>query len=193
MPSHWSNPRLHIVSPSSATGTQFLPAVGCADAQRRLEPGTDAITVTTTGDGATSEGEFWESLNIACLERLAILYLVEDNGWAISVPVEKQTAGGNIARLVSGFPNLKIFECDGTDFVASYKCMSEAVDHCRRQQSPVLVHARCIRPYSHSLSDDERLYKTKAERASEAARDPIVKFPEWLISQGYSNPTVWSC
>ena len=188
MPSHWSNPRLHIVSPSSATGTQFLPAVGCADAQRRLEPGTDAITVTTTGDGATSEGEFWESLNIACLEKLAILYLVEDNGWAISVPVEKQTAGGNIARLVSGFPNLKVFECDGSDFIASYATMSEAVAYCRRQQSPVLVHARCTRPYSHSLSDDERLYKTKAERASEAARDPIVKFPEWLLSQGLLEP-----
>ena len=188
MPSHWSNPRLHIVSPSSATGTQFLPAIGCADAQRRLEPGTDAITVTTTGDGATSEGEFWESLNVACLERLAILYLVEDNGWAISVPVEKQTAGGNIAKLVSGFPNLKIFECDGTDFLASYATMSEAVAHCRREQSPVLVHARCTRPYSHSLSDDERLYKTKAERAAEAARDPVVKFPEWLISQGLLEP-----
>ncbi|MGH9645967.1 MAG: alpha-ketoacid dehydrogenase subunit alpha/beta, partial [Bryobacteraceae bacterium] len=185
MPSHWSNPRLHIVSPSSATGTQFLPAVGCADAQRRLEPGTDAITVATTGDGATSEGEFWESLNIACLEKLAILYLVEDNGWAISVPVEKQTAGGNIARLVSGFPNLKIVECDGSDFLASYAAMSEAIEHCRREQSPVLVHARCTRPYSHSLSDDERLYKTKAERAAEAARDPVVKFPEWLIAQGH--------
>jgi len=188
MPSHWSNPRLHIVSPSSATGTQFLPAVGCADAQRRLEPGTDAITVTATGEGATSEGEFWESLNVACLENLAILYLVEDNGWAISVPVEKQTAGGNIAKLVSGFPNLKIFECDGSDFLASYAIMSEAVEYCRRTQSPVLVHAQCTRPYSHSLSDDERLYKTKAERAAEATRDPIVKFPEWLISQGLLEP-----
>jgi 2-oxoisovalerate dehydrogenase E1 component len=188
MPSHWSNPRLHIVSPSSATGTQFLPAIGCADAQRRLEPGTDAITVATTGDGATSEGEFWESLNIACLEKLAILYLVEDNGWAISVPVEKQTAGGNIARLVTGFPNLKIFECDGSDFLASYATMSEAVAYCRREQSPVLVHALCTRPYSHSLSDDERLYKTKAERAAEALRDPVVKFPEWLISQGLLEP-----
>ena len=104
------------------------------------------------------------------------------------MPVEKQTAGGNIARLVSGFPNLKIFECDGTDFLASYATMSEAVEYCRRTQSPVLVHARCTRPYSHSLSDDERLYKTKAERAAEAARDPIVKFPEWLISQGLLEP-----
>ena len=105
---------------------------------------------------------------------------MEDNGYAISVPVEKQTAGGDISKLVTGFPDLKIFNCDGTDFVASYATMSEAVDHCRREQSPVLVHATCIRPYSHSLSDDEKLYKTKAERADEARRDPIVTFPEWL-------------
>src|SRR3974390_2276549 len=103
MPSHWSSPKLHIVSPSSATGTQFLPALGCADAGRRLDPNGDAITLTSAGDGATSEGEFWESLNVPCLERLPLLYLIQDNGWAISVPVEKQTAGGNIARLVEGF------------------------------------------------------------------------------------------
>src|SRR4029079_6178027 len=185
MPSHWSNPRLHIVSPSSATGTQFLPALSCADAQRRLEPGTDAITLATTGDGATSESEFWESLNIACLEKRAILYVVEDNGWAISVPVEKQTAGGNIAKLVSGFPNLKIFECDGSDFLVCHGTTSEAREYCRRAQSPVLVRARCTRPYSHSLSDDERLYKTKAERAAQALLDPVVESPEWLIAEGH--------
>ena len=184
MPSHWGSTRLNIVSTSSPTGTQFLQAVGCADASRRLDPASDAITLVTTGDGATSEGEFWESLNIACLEKLAIIYLVEDNGYAISVPVEKQTAGGNIAQLVSGFPNLKIFTCDGTDFLASYATMTQAVEHCRRERSPVFVHATCIRPYSHSLSDDERLYKTKAERAEEAGRDHIVKFPEWLVCEG---------
>src|SRR5690242_12166291 len=130
MPSHWSSPQLHIVSPSSATGTQFLPALGCADAGRRIDPKSDSITMATTGDGATSEGEFWESLNIACLDKLPLLYLVEDNGWAISVPVERQTAGGSIARLVSGFPNLKVFEVDGTDFTASYATMTEAADFC---------------------------------------------------------------
>jgi 2-oxoisovalerate dehydrogenase E1 component len=184
MPSHWGSKRLNIVSTSSPTGTQFLQAVGCADAGRRLDPDSDAITLVTTGDGATSEGEFWESLNIACLECLPIIYLVEDNGYAISVPVEKQTAGGNIARLVSGFPDLKILFCDGTDFVASYNTMSEAVDYCRTHRTPVMVHATCIRPYSHSLSDDEKLYKTKAERAEEATRDHIVRFPEWLIGEG---------
>ncbi|HLH39339.1 MAG TPA: dehydrogenase E1 component subunit alpha/beta [Bryobacteraceae bacterium] len=184
MPSHWGSKRLNIVTASSPTGTQFLQAVGCADANRRLDPDSDAITIVTTGDGATSEGEFWESLNISCLERLPIIYLVEDNGYAISVPVEKQTAGGNISKLVSGFPDLKVFRCDGTDLVASYATMSEAVDWCRSRRTPVLVHATCIRPYSHSLSDDEKLYKTKAERDAEAARDHIVRYPEWLISEG---------
>ncbi len=185
MPSHWGSKRLNIVTASSPTGTQFLQAVGCADANRRLDPHSDAVTLVTTGDGATSEGEFWESLNISCLERLPIIYLVEDNGYAISVPVEKQTAGGDISKLVSGFPDLKVLRCDGTDLVASYATMSEAVAWCRSRRSPVLVHATCIRPYSHSLSDDEKLYKTKAEREAEAARDHIVRYPEWLISEGF--------
>ncbi len=185
MPSHWGSKRLNIVSASSPTGTQFLQAVGCADANRRLDPDSDAITMVTTGDGATSEGEFWESLNIACLEKLALLYLVEDNGYAISVPIEKQTAGGSISKLVTGFPGLKIFNCCGTDFIDSHNTMTEAVEYCRTHRTPVLVHAReCIRPYSHSLSDDEKLYRTKAERAEEAARDHIVRFPEWLVSEG---------
>jgi 2-oxoisovalerate dehydrogenase E1 component len=184
MPSHWGSKRLNIVSASSPTGTQFLQAVGCADANRRMEPESDAITLVTTGDGATSEGEFWESLNIACLEKLAIVYLVEDNGYAISVPIECQTAGGNVSKLVSGFPNLTVFRCDGTNFVESYETMVQAVEHCRAHRAPVMVHATCIRPYSHSLSDDEKLYKTKAERAEEASRDHIVKYPEWLISEG---------
>jgi len=184
MPSHWGSKRLNIVSTSSPTGTQFLQAVGCADASRRLDPESDAITLVCTGDGATSEGEFWESLNLACLEKLPLLYLVEDNGYAISVPVECQTAGGDISKLVSGFPGLKVFHCDGADFVASYETMVEAAEHCRSHRTPVLVHATCIRLYSHSLSDDEKLYKTKAERQAEAARDPIVKYPEWLVSEG---------
>jgi 2-oxoisovalerate dehydrogenase E1 component len=184
MPSHWGSKPLNIVSGSSPTGTQFLQAIGCADADRRLDPDSDAVTLVTTGDGATSEGEFWESLNIACLERLPIVYLVEDNGWAISVPVEKQTAGGDISALVSGFPGLKQYRCDGTDFLESFATMSEAVDYCRQHRTPVFVHARCIRPYSHSLSDDEKLYKTKADRDEEARRDHIVRFPEWLVSEG---------
>jgi 2-oxoisovalerate dehydrogenase E1 component len=184
MPSHWSSPQLHIVSPSSATGTQFLPAVGCAHAERWLDASSDAVTFVSAGEGATSEGEFWESLNASCLERLPILYLIQDNGWAISVPVERQTAGGNIARLVDRFPALEVLECDGTDFLASHDTMSEAVNRCRRERAPVLVHATCTRPYSHSLSDDEKQYKTSVERKAEAARDPIAKFEEWLLAEG---------
>jgi 2-oxoisovalerate dehydrogenase E1 component len=184
MPSHWSSPELHIVSGSSPTGSQFVQAAGCAQAYRFLDPSSDEVTLVSSGEGATSEGEFWESLNAACLENLPLVYLIQDNGYAISVPVEKQTAGGNIARLVSGFPNLKRVEVDGTDFMASYQAMAEAVAHARSRKGPALVHAMVTRPYSHSLSDDERLYKTKAERAAEEARDPIIKFPEWLVSEG---------
>jgi 2-oxoisovalerate dehydrogenase E1 component len=183
MPSHWSSPDLHIFTGSSPTGTQFLQAIGCADAGRYLYPRSDEVTLVTTGDGATSEGEFWESLNAACLNRLPVIYLVEDNGYAISTPVEKQTAGGSISKLVSGFPSLLRLECDGNDFLASYSTMREAADYARAGNGPVLVHARCTRPYSHSLSDDERLYKTQAERDAEAALDPIVNFPRFLIAE----------
>ncbi len=184
MPSHWSSPELHIVSGSSPTGTQFVQAAGCAQAYRFLDPSSDEVTLVSSGEGATSEGEFWESLNAACLENLPLVYLIQDNGYAISVPVEKQTAGGNIARLVSGFPNLKRLEVDGTDFMASYHAMADAVAYARARKGPALVHATVTRPYSHSLSDDERLYKTKAERAAEEARDPNIKFPEWLVAEG---------
>ncbi|MEO8049112.1 MAG: dehydrogenase E1 component subunit alpha/beta [Acidobacteriota bacterium] len=184
MPSHWSSTKLHIVSPSSATGTQLLPAVGCAHANRYLDPASDAVTLTSTGEGATSEGEFWEAVNAACLESLPVIFLVQDNGFAISVPVEDQTPGGDISKLVEGHPNLRIFRCDGTDFVASYRTFAEAVNYCRRERKPAFVHAYCTRPYSHSLSDDERLYKTSAEREQEARHDPLLKFPEYLVSSG---------
>ncbi|HWR52196.1 MAG TPA: dehydrogenase E1 component subunit alpha/beta [Bryobacteraceae bacterium] len=184
MPSHWGAPELNIVSSSSPTGTQFVQSVGCAEAGRRLDPESDAITLVTTGDGATSQGEFWEALNAACLGALPVLFLVEDNGYAISVPVECQTAGGNIAHLVRGFPNLRILEADGTDFLASYSVMTEAVAYCRSRKRPALVRASVTRPYSHSLSDDERLYKTAAERAAETARDPVLRFPEYLVQEG---------
>jgi len=184
MPSHWSNPELHIVTGSSPTGTQFNQALGCAHASRYLRPEAGEVTLVCTGDGATSEGEFWESLNAACLDRLPLLYLVEDNGWAISVPVERQTAGGSVSRLVQGFPHLLRLEVDGSDFIACYRAMVEASAHCRAGVGPALVHARVTRPYSHSLSDDERLYKTAAERDEEATRDCNVRFPEFLLAEG---------
>src|SRR5262249_20390782 len=184
MPSHWGAKKLNIVTSSSPTGTQFLQAVGCAEAGRYLDRNSDAITLATSGEGATSEGEFWEAVNTACLERLPVLFLVEDNGYAISVPVEFQTAGGNVAQLLSGFPGLFRQEVDGTDFLASYHAMQEAARYCRQGNGPALVHARVIRLLSHSLSDDERMYKTTAERALEAERDPVLNFPRWLVSEG---------
>ena len=184
MPSHWSSPSLHIVTGSSPTGSQYLQAVGCAQAGRYLNPESDEVTLVTSGEGATSEGEFWEALNAACLERLPVVFLIEDNGFAISVPVETQTPGGNIAKLVSGFPDLARFEVDGTDFVACYRILREAEAWTRGGHGPALVLAHVTRPYSHSLSDDEKMYKTVAERKAEDLRDPVMRFPEWLLAHG---------
>src|SRR5438045_2641198 len=191
MPSHWGSPALNIVSGSSPTGTQVLHAVGAADAgvifsrvadipdrESRYRP--DEIVYVSLGEGATSEGEFWEALNVACTKGLPVLFLVEDNGYAISVPVEVQTAGGDISRLVRSFPGLHVDSIDGTDFFASLEAMREATAYVRARKGPAFVHARVIRPYSHSLSDDENVYKPPAEREAEAKRDPIARFREFL-------------
>ena len=184
MPSHWSSPALNIFTNSSPTGTQFLQAAGCAQAKRYLNPDSDEITMVCSGEGATSEGEFWEALNVACLERLPLLFLVEDNGYAISVPVECQTAGANLSQLVEGFPGLLRLEVDGTNFLQSFTTIQTAAAYCRSGEGPAFVRATTTRPYSHSLSDDERLYRPEAERREEAARDPLTTFPEILIGEG---------
>jgi 2-oxoisovalerate dehydrogenase E1 component len=198
MPSHWGDPARHIVSQSSATGTQCLHAVGCAEAGMLYERLTDIpdrhsrfesdeVVYVSVGDGATSEGEFWESLSVACLRKLPVLFLVEDNGFAISTPVEAQTPGGNISRLVESFPNLKTIRCDGTDVIASHRAMSEAAAWCRQRRGPALVHATVTRPYSHSHSDDERAYKSADERAEEATRDPLTKLSALLLDRGIAS------
>ena len=195
MPSHWSNPKLHVFSRSSATGTQFLQAVGAAEAgyrysmikeieDRAARFKHDEVVYVSAGDGTTSEGEFWESLNTASNLKLPVLYLIEDNGYAISVPVEVQTAGGSISRLVSSFPGLYVEECDGTDLLASYETLGRAVEYVRERRGPALVHAHVIRPYSHSQSDDETLYRPEEERASDAARDPIKRLGDLLVREG---------
>ena len=187
MPSHWGHRRLNIVTKSSPTGTQFLQAVGCAEACVQLAEKEDEIVYVSTGDGTTSEGEFWESLNTACNRKVPVLYLVEDNGYAISVPVEVQTAGGSISKLVRSFPDLLVREVDGCDPVASLAVMREAVQYCRDRRGPALVHARVIRPYSHSLSDDETNYRTAVEREADAKRDPLASFPARLIADGIAS------
>ena len=204
MPSHWGFKRLNVVTQSSCTGTQILHAVGCAEASRyfMMHPNAgqkatgdyrefkevqfhgDEVSYVSLGDGTTSEGEFWESMNAAANLRLPIVFLIEDNGYAISVPVEVQTAGGNISRLVSGFPNFHFEEIDGTDPVVSYGALSRAVAHCRAGVGPSFVHAHVIRPYSHSLSDDEKLYRPDIERERDAARDPISRMQLFLIRDG---------
>jgi 2-oxoisovalerate dehydrogenase E1 component len=191
MPSHWGHPALNIISGSSPTGTQVLHAVGAAEAgviysrvreipdrDARFHP--DEVTYVSLGDGATSEGEFWESLNTTCVKQLPLLFVVEDNGYAISVPVEVQTAGGDISRLVRSFPGLHVASIDGTDFFTSLRAMREAAAYVRARRGPAFVHARVTRPYSHSLSDDEKLYKPPAEREAEAKRDPLKRFAEFL-------------
>ncbi len=202
MPSHWANPKLNIVSKSSCTGTQFVQAVGAAEAtlyyegrpkalaQAKKAPGgelaryeRDEIVYVSAGDGATSEGEFWESLNTACIKKLPLFYLVEDNGYAISVPIEVQTAGGSVSKLTRDFPGLHVSECDGTDPLESYAVCREAIEYCRERRGPALVHAHVTRPYSHSLSDDEKLYKTPGEREAEAHRDPLSKFALFLVRE----------
>jgi 2-oxoisovalerate dehydrogenase E1 component len=195
MPSHWGHKDYNIVSASSPTGTQFLQSVGAAEATLRakligITEGfkEDEVVLVTTGEGQTSEGEFWESLNTACNLQLPVLYLVEDNGYAISVPVEVNTAGGSISKLVRSFPNLLVEEVDGCDLLASYDVMSRAADHVRARKGPALVHAKVIRPYSHSLSDDETMYRPPAERDADAARDPVTVFPRWLVAEGHATP-----
>src|SRR6202167_2774220 len=204
MPSHWGHKKLNIVTQSSPTGTQFLQAVGCAEAGRYFSRNPEAaekvdgdyrhfkdvtfhgdeVTYVSCGDGTTSEGEFWESLNSASNLKLPVLFVIEDNEYAISVPVEVGTAGGNISKLVRGFPNCHFAEIDGTDPLISYAAFKTAVDYIRAGNGPAFVHGHVIRPYSHSLSDDEKLYRPESERQEEVERDPITRFQLFLVREG---------
>src|SRR3974390_2876805 len=203
MPSHWSHPKLNIVTGSSPTGSQFLQAVGGAEAGRYYQkyPGAaakvdgdyrqfkdvsfqgDEVVYVSCGDGTTSQGEFWESLSTASNLKLPMLFVVEDNEYAISVPVEVNTPGGNISKVVSGFPNFHFAEVDGTDFLESYAAFQGAIDYVRTGKGPAFVHGHVIRPYSHSLSDDEKLYRPEVERKAEVERDPITRFRKLLLSE----------
>jgi 2-oxoisovalerate dehydrogenase E1 component len=198
MPSHWSDPALHMIGRSSCTGMQFLQATGAAEAgyryslikeisDRANEFKQDEVVFVSGGDGATSEGEFWESLNTACNLKLPMLYLIEDNGYAISTPTEVQTAGGSISRLVRSFPDLYVAECDGTDLLESYDTLREAIAYCRARRGPALVHAHVIRPYSHSLSDDESQYRPPAELRLDQERDPIKRLERYLLERGIAS------
>ena len=190
MPAHWGHRDLNIISKSSCTGMHFLHAAGAAEAGRIiLELGLplaahgDEVIYASIGDGTTSEGEVWEAMNTICNLALPVVMLVEDNGYAISVPTSVQTAGGSVSDLLVGFPNLEIFRCDGTDPLASYDALSRAVDRCRRRAGASLVHAKVTRPYSHSMSDDHRKYRGKEELEEERRNDPIAKFETFLVGE----------
>jgi 2-oxoisovalerate dehydrogenase E1 component len=198
MPSHWGDTSLNIVAGSSATATQVLHAVGMAEAgvlYSRLDGipdreslfHADEIVYTSLGEGSTSEGEFWEAISAACTRHLPVLFLVEDNGYAISTPVEVETPGGDISKIVRGFPGLHVETADGTDLFDSLRAMRAATAYVRTHRGPALVHAHVIRPYSHSLSDDEKLYKTAAEREAEARRDPIVRLSDFIRTNGLAT------
>jgi len=198
MPSHWGHKDLNVPSQSSCTGTQALHAVGAAEASYRASLVKelkdkitgfkgDEVVYMSVGDGTTSEGEWWEALNTACNLKLPVIFVVEDNGYAISTPVEVGTAGGDISKLVAGFPNLLIQKCDGTNVLESYETFKRAVEFCRERKGPAFVHAKVIRPYSHSLSDDEKLYRPEEEREADAAIDPIKTFAEFLMTEGIAS------
>jgi 2-oxoisovalerate dehydrogenase E1 component len=197
MPAHWGLKRANVVSQSSPTGTQFLQAVGCAEGGRlltilqdikdRRPAHKDEVTYVSAGDGTTSQGEFWEAINSAATAALPVLFLITDNQYAISVPVEAQTPGGDIGRCMSSVPGLRVMRVDGTDPLASYQAMTEAAKHLRAGQGPVLLHAMVIRPYGHSMSDDEVSYKPAHEREEEARRDPLVNYPMYLMREGVAT------
>ena len=197
MPCHWGLKRANVVSQSSPTGTQFLQAVGCAEGGRLLATiqeiaekrpfHEDELVYVSAGDGTTSEGEFWEAINSAAVAQLPVLFLITDNQYAISVPVEAQTPGGDIGRCMSSIPGLRVMKCDGTDPLESFKTVTEAAHHLRAGRGPVLLHALVIRPYGHSMSDDEVSYKPQSEREAEAKRDPVHTYPEFLIKEGLAT------
>ncbi|MCA1624745.1 MAG: dehydrogenase E1 component subunit alpha/beta [Acidobacteria bacterium] len=198
MPSHWGSVKLNVPSQSSPTGTQLLQAVGAAEATYRgslvkemqdkiLGFKGDEVVYVSIGDGTSSEGEFWEALNTACNLKLPVIFLIEDNGYAISVPVHVQTAGGDVSKLVEGFPNLYIQRCDGTNALESYETFKRAVEHCRARNGAAFIHAKVTRPYSHSLSDDEKLYRPEEERQKDAEIDPLKTYAEFLMSDGIAS------
>ncbi len=195
MPAHWGSKRLNIISKSSCTGTQFLHAVGAAEGGWRMSRQSelagegasfqrDEVAYVSGGEGQTSEGEFWEALSSASNLKLPVVFVIQDNGYAISVPVEVNVPGGSISKLVRSFPNLFVAEVDGTDFLETYDAMRYAVEYCRKRLGPSFIHAKVIRPYSHSLSDDEALYRPKAERERDAERDPLTRLSRFLVAEG---------
>lgn len=185
MPGHYGHPKLNIPTQSSSTGTQYLNAVGCALASKNN--GVDEVTYVTSGEGTTSQGEFYEAVNWATREKLPVLFVIQDNGYAISVPREQQSMGSTVGHSFCCYSNLKMKTFDGTDFLASYKAAVGAVEHIRLGKGPVLLHAMVERLLPHSSSDDQKKYRPEEEMLLMKSRDGIEKFKNYLIKSKISN------
>jgi 2-oxoisovalerate dehydrogenase E1 component len=182
MPEHFVHKELRIPCQSSVVGTQFLQAVGVAKSVQIA--GEDDVVYVSAGDGATSQGDFHEALNFAALHRLGVIFVIQDNGWAISVPLAEQTAGSSIAKVASGYEGLSVFEIDGCDFEQSAHALTEAVSRARRFDGPSVIVAKVPRIGPHSNSDDPSKYQTPECIAGEKAKDPIPRLEAWIIEMG---------
>ena len=184
LPVHWGMINAQLPSQSSPTGTQFLHAVGTALASKRR--GIKNISYVSSGEGTTSQGEFHEAVNWASREKLPVLFVIQNNRYAISVPVEHQTAGkdGSVAEMMSGFNTLLRMRIDGTDFFESYQKIKEAVEYIKSGKGPALIEANVVRLQSHSSSDDQKKYRTKQDLERDKQNDPIEKFVAYLKKNG---------
>lgn len=184
MPGHYGSKSLNIPTQSSPTGSQYLQAVGCALASVKL--GRDEVTVVSSGEGATSEGEFHEAVNWASREKLPVIFLIENNRWAISVPAENQVGaeGASVYEMTKGYKNLLRLKVDGTNFLESNVAAVSAVKYARSGQGPVLIEADVVRLLPHSSSDDHRKYRSPEELELDRQKDPIIRFKNLLIDKG---------
>ncbi len=182
MPEHFSSPDLRIFLPSSSVGAQFLPAVGLAMASRRN--GEDAFVYASGGEGSTSQGAFQEALNWAAREKFPVLFHIQDNKYAISVPRDEQTAGASVYKIVQGFDNLARCHVDGTDFFQVWAVAKASVDRLRRGEGPVCVVSEVVRLLPHSSSDSHHKYRTEAELQADLEFCPIVRFERRLVEAG---------
>ncbi len=183
MPEHFSQVNLRVPCQSSCVGSQFLQAAGVA--KSAVLRGSQEVVYVSAGDGATSQGDFHETLNFACLHTLPLIVVIQDNGWAISTPVSSQTAGGTIAKIGRGYEGLSVFEVDGCDYGEAAEAMEKAVAKARSGMGPSLIVAKVPRIGPHSSSDDPQKYQEEKTRLFEKTRDPIPRFEQWLIRQKY--------
>lgn len=179
MPMHIGSKELRMPTASSPTGTQYLQAVGAA--LSCVYRNTDEVTYVGGGEGSTSEGEYFEAINWAARAKLPVIFCIQNNRFAISVPIEQQTAGGSVYKVSSGFEGLHRFHIDGTDFMESYKTAKEAVRLARNGEGPSLIYADVVRLRSHSASDAQEKYRTKEDIDKDRQKDPIIRMEKYLI------------